>query len=36
MYTLKEAVKTQNIEKAVIPPIIQQKMQQFPASRAIC
>jgi len=36
MYTLKEAVKIQNIQQAVIPPIIQQKMQQFPASRAIC
>jgi hypothetical protein len=36
MYTLNAAAKIQNIPPAVIPPIIQQKMQQFPASRAIC
>lgn len=37
MYTLKEAAKIQNVQQTIIPPLIQQKMQQqFPASRAIC
>lgn len=36
MYTLNEAMKTQNVQQVLIPPIIQQKILQFPASRAIC
>lgn len=36
MYTLNEAIKKQNIQQTLIPPIIQQKMQQFPTLRAIC
>jgi len=37
MFTLTEAVKVQNISSTtVIPPIIQQKIQEYPASRAIC
>jgi hypothetical protein len=37
LYTLREAVKAQNVQQTVIPAIIQQKLQQFPhATRAIC
>jgi len=36
MYTLAKAINTQGIQQTLIPPLLQQKIQQYPAARAIC
>jgi len=36
MYTLAKAINTNNVQQTLIPPIIQQKIQQFPMARVIC
>jgi hypothetical protein len=36
MYTFAKAINMQGIQQTLIPPILQQKIQQFPATHAIC
>jgi len=36
MYTLAQAINTQGVQQTLIPPVLQQKMQQLPTTRAIC
>jgi len=36
MYTLAKAINTQGVQQTLIPPLLQQKIQQFPATHAIC
>lgn len=36
MYTLAKAINTQGVQQTLIPPVLQQKMQQFPTNHAIC